>query len=1592
MRVSPLLALIACLIPALLALVAQVPNVERNEYGTLVARETAPETTATSTTTTDTEKSSADVPVTRTTGAATVIGNSTSTSTSTTATSSVTTIPTINTSEPSNEDGANSTAPGALPLEPVVTPALGIGGFILIATGSILAVIGIRNLWVQVFLSSAFLTSLGVTVLIVYVMSPPVRVAIQGAYLVAIFFTGITFGALSIVFKELTEGLGYTNARTGFIGAISVGFYAISFSHYTRPYGLIASTAIAGGTAVALGIDCFSKAGLKEFWLYIWALNDNIFPLDTNTYPVTRNIRVELAATVIVALMGVVSQLRLWKVVRERRAKEEERRQEEQKLKDEAEAEAGKRLEENNLKERMEWEAKYGDSGSSSSSPTSVPEAPDLPELPDSSKKCAADEAGAKEKGEGIDMESITDSESSYRCSECRANEANDDAASDATGETEGDENEHGVTEGKTKAYRKVFDGAVVARIADDKCSEVTATVGSETGSVYSKRLSRTLSKKVLAGRSSKPISESQEALITNDDDAFSMQGIVDEISDMESDCRTIAAESHHQAMVNTAQAPKHEEDNMIDENPVKPEARMESELAERDIGDSQLETSANPEVSIPQNGINGSSEMEQPTDKNASNERKKSNDEAREERAAPVEPSSQNCEPEKNNETQVSRDDSQPATRVPKKKADTDAESETQVEIVVRDTSPPQEKESVPAGNHKKEQATEDDVATPLDVTKEPETKEESVECLQADAGSALNTLEDSGNPPEPRRSKKLEKASGEQKFAGSEPEPVPVPVPKPKKQEPARLNAETVQQIPKQTSRVVQSYRTNEWAKHLADAEVPELEPIAAVEQEEAENPVENEEVAAPVKVTELLQTPLNAQPPPAIEPRISSARDANDGRRVPNNSRTESQKKKRTSRSPNRLSGVSVGSGHNLPQYPSPAAQVQPDSLANMFSATLLSPVGPAELVREESETVKPRWKGPPPLIAVREDMMRNRLSSFSLVADPYARSSPGQSPTDLLPRYPSNFPTLEAAADDVPLSQRRTMLHHQATTSSSPVANIPSVPPPWRSQGGTPSRANSPAALAAWRESVREDLREKRNPLKLSNTTIGTTGDGDRGASPFGQLQQQQQQQQQRNVSSVSIGDKIAEGMQRGDMSDLHREAMRRMQAKANQSANQQFIFIASRPNIVIVHITASLSPLPPLPPPPPSPRLSSSSSSFSPPKTAHSTIDPDRPLLSPPQVEKPAASQFPPRVTFQSPLPFPTLPPVNALEAETGPGSEPETHIAPATPRGSTRESRQLRPSHHTCHHPPSVTNLRRKSSARFAPGRYPLLTIPEQRRSRLTPSPDSLVVERSQQESESGRSSIAVPPGQRHGGAFDQEQQQQQYLDMETTAAADRQQGPGVDRPRHVPSQHSLRSQSQIASIPSNTGAPGGPEQHDVAEELAWGPAHPCFPHINPHVPPGSDEYLTTRIIRIRRDWMIKGDLAPTFSNLYPEILDPLLPEQEFRRIIATVNEELISAFDPFSFRNWLDGALALITGWIWEDLGAPGVKSHLKRVEDWVEKWNREVGAKDGVRVWSLRSTAYMSLDIQIPDPKVGIIPSEGNPSLPGTRPGSGV
>ena len=162
-------------------------------------------------------------------------------------------------------------------------------------------------------------------------------------------------------------------------------------------------------------------------------------------------------------------------------------------------------------------------------------------------------------------------------------------------------------------------------------------------------------------------------------------------------------------------------------------------------------------------------------------------------------------------------------------------------------------------------------------------------------------------------------------------------------------------------------------------------------------------------------------------------------------------------------------------------------------------------------------------------------------------------------------------------------------------------------------------------------------------------------------------------------------------------------------------------------------------------------------------------------------------------------------------------------------------------------------------------------------------------------------------------------------------------------------------------------------QTYDVAQkhpnEIPWGPAHPCYPHLNPHVPLSSPLHTTTRIIRIKRDWMIVGDLAPTFSNVYPEILENWVTEADFRELIQNVNDRLIAAFRPTGWRAWVDATMGLATGWIWEDLGFNAVKSGLRETEQWIEEWNgREErtspeGEADSAKVIPLRRTGYLSV-----------------------------
>ncbi|KUI64830.1 hypothetical protein VM1G_00905 [Cytospora mali] len=353
-------------------------------------------TTVSPSSTEDAASSSTSAPVGSTTGS--VTSSSSIVSSLSTTASGASTTPTVTGGTSSvNSTMFNDTIPaGDLPLEPRITPGFSVAGVILILTGIAYTLIGIKTRWIHCFLSVAYLAAVGVTLLIIYVMNPPTSDGVQGAYVVAAVGTGALLGGGGLVFRDITECLGcllggfclamwlLTLKEGGllgsggggviiFIAVFSAAGFAGYFSRWTRSYYMIACISLSGATAIVIGIDCFSRAGLKEYWAWIWNLNDKLFPQGADTYPLTRGIRVEQALTVLIALIGVISQMRLWRIIKEHRAKKEAARTQAQAEHQEHEEIVGRDIERANAHERRQWEAVYGDQ----KNPVSVHVSPD---------------------------------------------------------------------------------------------------------------------------------------------------------------------------------------------------------------------------------------------------------------------------------------------------------------------------------------------------------------------------------------------------------------------------------------------------------------------------------------------------------------------------------------------------------------------------------------------------------------------------------------------------------------------------------------------------------------------------------------------------------------------------------------------------------------------------------------------------------------------------------------------------------------------------------------------------------------------------------------------------------------------------------------------------------------------------------------------------------------------------------------------------------------------------------------------------------------------------------------------------------------
>lgn len=836
-------------------------------------------------------------------------------------------------------------------------------------------------------------------------------------------------------------------------------------------------------------------------WLLICTpgLNTGMFPLNTNTYPVTRNIRVELAITVIVTVFGVIAQMRLWKVIKERRAKEETTRKEAEKKDEEAEAEVGRQLEEKNLRERTEWEIMYGNGAGKAASMTETAVAEDSRRGSDGFESTTHE----NEKGESVEMNDMSNPDNSSPSNSGKNLEAVEEAEGEAVEENEGGQTNR--PEDQQAQAETEVDGRPVARPVtmwpepiprEDNSSEHGAVVGSEPGSPRSKRFSGRSLINRLSWRSANgtngPLSpklngksESEEALVVQDDATSSVLGVVDDIASI---CSGVVSEG-----------PATEDENATEE------AEIDNLPAKNVLGE------------VTEAELNSQAPRAAPTGSDGQLAS-----------ALPRYAENHQGPTQRENGFQIHQDD----------------DTEEQVAIVVantQDDSQPKKTQTLVL------QVQPDPQEAPSNQENVLEKALEEEHLNQKDQDHVPNVDQAEAEAEEHTRQPDMEHVERELDSV-SQTKPL-------KKSRSARLDASTVKEIPEQTSMVINSFRTNEWAKNLANAELPELEPIQ-LDCDQPESSAETEEPAAPVNVDGLLQTPLTGLPPPLI----------NNPEQTPTGPEQHRRRFQGSAAPPTVLRSKTRDNIYTM------SGAISPPPMARHMSSTSLLPQerekkpGPIRSVstpfltvtttnQETEASDSPKWSGPPPLLAVREHMVRNRMSSTSLRYDPYTSRSQSRlslaDPT-LIASPPLSIPeerdehfgtgTVEDT-DDVPLSKRRAMLQRQSMQSPS-VSSIQSIESPRSPPQSPPDSGRSAAVMAAWRHSVRQDLSQRRDILSHPPSP-GTPTNSERPRTLRASAQPT------RETSAALVENTIAERMQRGGMTDLHRQAMRRLQASANR---------------------------------------------------------------------------------------------------------------------------------------------------------------------------------------------------------------------------------------------------------------------------------------------------------------------------------------------------------------------------------------------------------------------------------------------------------
>ncbi|KAI2471515.1 hypothetical protein F4781DRAFT_113902 [Annulohypoxylon bovei var. microspora] len=1137
-------------------------------------------------------------------------------STSTTSDPSETAIPSaINGNNPSNDSfiGDATVVQGELPLPPRLTPGWGVSGAILLLTGIVYTLIGIKNAWLHTFFSSAYIASLCVTVLIVYVMNPPISDAIQGAYVVAAICTGIILGGAATAFRELTEPLGCllggfclamwlltlheggllpsTTGKVIFIAVFTLVAFASYFSHYTRPYALIGLMSFAGATVTVLGIDCFSRAGLKEFWVYIWNLNDELFPLDANTYPLTKGIKVEIAIIIVLTILGLISQFKLWRVIQQHREKRAEEREEFQRMRDEEEAVVGRRIEEDNERERRQWETTYGD----------VPP----PMSPATSRDSGVGEMESEKKSRlsqaTVQPVSPTDTETENAIEMANLSVSDDTASSKAVKKVENglvipnqDENNRVTIRVSRDDHLDDDDDDASLPIHEPDEKAWMAGVDDETGHVSavsphnSRRFSNLTGPEIIPLPFRVPGSRNEDGDGDDDDDRSSFATFADE------DGRSITL-SKRASRVSLSHRLSVGSGNLL-RNLSQRSQKSKRQTGEFDAPQPSPQRSESRQDLIPESQI--------PAEDTGSI-------------AATVDGMSDDGD----EKLELAGDrESRWTMEIKPELADRLREGEPNSE----DKKPVAQStlsDSFGAYLGARPYSTAETVAT--DILDPP--------FLGEDAGNKSkrsSSTNDTGKTTEPNEISKLtnipetKTPSDTSKVAKSA---------SPSATSSASL---TKERLPSSLSRVALSYRTNEWAKHLSHAEKPELETLQVNEYPKPEALKQQEEVPAPVKVEELQQTTESGIPVASIVRTHSSVSNTQSNMPVYRSASRSSVTAttnltqatppfQETNDMPSHTTGTQphthnmrVKSRRQSGDVIQPILEENTDEHLDVQVNTSQeegdgpasgpNPPLPAEPESQRiSHTPVPgvvSYSSPQTLIGKREMFLRSKSQSTLLVSQPIPESTQyplrSVSQMELQYNHPTPSPFATQDPDDLPLSQRKELMRqnsmlsaHSATANPRPNSTMkmayasglspPTVLPvaaenlqfdshqPQR-RSTLSSQAHRDAQLASFRQSLAAELRAgtavspagnngRETPLFSTPTPLlGTNGqrngsfdvqyniDQQRNAL-LSQREQEAQRRELERQEKERNERTFEELMRRGDFMDAHREALRKMQS-------------------------------------------------------------------------------------------------------------------------------------------------------------------------------------------------------------------------------------------------------------------------------------------------------------------------------------------------------------------------------------------------------------------------------------------------------------